>query len=120
MFDVHGEYGKAFEKGEIHYNNNLVLIEDEKGEKEEYSKNSGKFNKNAEFRRWNKVYTPQIDSFDYKHSGKNHHSLQFDRFDTDDLSSILQGLTDAQERDWMWLLDIGRQNIIIRQGIFKI
>ncbi len=26
VFDVHGEYGKAFEKGEIHFNNNLNLL----------------------------------------------------------------------------------------------
>lgn len=29
VFDVHGEYGKAFEKGEIHFNEDLSFIEDE-------------------------------------------------------------------------------------------
>ncbi len=52
VFDVHGEYGKAFEKGEIHFNNNLNLLR-MRG-KEEYSKDSGKFNRNAECRWWNK------------------------------------------------------------------
>jgi len=98
VFDVHGEYGKAFEKGEIHFNNNLDYIEDEK-EKESIQKIQENLSKMLNAGGGIKVYTPQIDSFDYKYSAKNHHlALQFDRFDMDDLSSILPGLTEAQER----------------------
>ena len=98
VFDVHGEYGKAFEKGEIHFNNNLDYIEDEK-EKESIQKIQENLSKMLNAGGGMKVYTPQIDSFDYKYSAKNHHlALQFDRFDMDDLSSILPGLTEAQER----------------------
>lgn len=98
VFDVHGEYGKAFEKGEIHFNNNLQLIEDER-EKRSIQNIQDKFIKLLNAGGGIKVYTPQIDSFDYKYSAKNIHlALQFDRFDMDDLSSILPGLTDAQER----------------------
>jgi ABC-type oligopeptide transport system ATPase subunit len=98
VFDVHGEYGKAFEKGEIHFNNNFDYIEDEK-ERESILKIQENLSKMLNAGGGIKVYTPQIDSFDYKYSGKNHHlALQFDRFDMDDLSSILPGLTEAQER----------------------
>ncbi|AEE92429.1 conserved protein of unknown function [Tepidanaerobacter acetatoxydans Re1] len=98
VFDVHGEYGKAFEKGEIHFNNNFDYIEDEK-EKESIQKIQENLSKMLNAGGGIKVYTPQIDSFDYKYSAKNHHlALQFDRFDMDDLSSILPGLTEAQER----------------------
>jgi len=98
VFDVHGEYGKAFEKGEIHFNNNFDYIEDEK-ERESILKIQENLSKMLNAGGGIKVYTPQIDSFDYKYSAKNHHlALQFDRFDMDDLSSILPGLTEAQER----------------------
>lgn len=98
VFDVHGEYGKAFEKGEIHFNNNLDFIEDEK-ERESILKIQENLSKMLNAGGGIKVYTPQMDSFDYKYSAKNHHlALQFDRFDMDDLSSILPGLTEAQER----------------------
>ena len=98
VFDVHGEYGKAFEKGEIHFNNNFDYIEDEK-ERESILKIQENLSKMLNAGGGIKVYTPQLDSFDYKYSAKNHHlALQFDRFDMDDLSSILPGLTEAQER----------------------
>ncbi|RLL86347.1 nucleoside triphosphate hydrolase [Petrotoga sp. HKA.pet.4.5] len=98
VFDVHGEYGKAFEKGEIHFNNNFDYIEDEK-ENESILKIQENLLKMLNAGGGIKVYTPQLDSFDYKYSAKNHHlALQFDRFDMDDLSSILPDLTEAQER----------------------
>ncbi|NMA31137.1 MAG: DUF87 domain-containing protein, partial [Candidatus Methanofastidiosa archaeon] len=65
VFDVHGEYGKAFEKGEIHYNNNLVLIEDER-EKKSIQRIQENLIKMQNLGGGIKVYTPQIDSFDYK------------------------------------------------------
>lgn len=98
VFDVHGEYGKAFEKGEIHFNDNVSDIEDER-EMNSLVKIQQQFGKLLSANGGIKVYTPQMESFDYKYSGKNNHlALQFDRFDMDDLSSILPGLTDAQER----------------------
>lgn len=98
VFDVHGEYGKAFEKGEIHFNNNLDFIEDER-EKKSIQRIQEQFLKLIKAGGGIKVYTPQMDSFDYKYSAKNYHlALQFDRFDMDDLSSILPDLTEAQER----------------------
>lgn len=98
VFDVHGEYGKAFEKGEIHFNENIDSIEDKKEANSLY-KIQERLNKLLDHNGGIKVYTPQLETFDYKYSGKNKHlALQFDRFDMDDLSSILPGLTEAQER----------------------
>ncbi|GAA0084833.1 ATP-binding protein [Clostridium sp. CTA-7] len=98
VFDVHGEYGKAFEKGSIHFNEDLSFIED-KNEIKSLENIQERFVKLLQADGGIKVYTPQLDTFDYKYSGKNNHlALQFDRFDMDDLSSILPGLTEAQSR----------------------
>lgn len=98
VFDVHGEYGKAMEKGDIHFNDNLGSIEDSR-EAKSVQNIQESFRKLLKAGGGIKVYTPQMDAFDYKYNGKNVHlALQFDRFDMDDLSSILPGLTEAQER----------------------
>ena len=45
------------------------------------------------------VYTPQIQSFRHKYAGKNRElALQFDHFEMDDISQILPGLTEPQQR----------------------
>ncbi|SKB73090.1 hypothetical protein SAMN02745120_0088 [Acetoanaerobium noterae] len=98
VFDVHGEYGKAFNKGNIHFNDNLKDIEDPE-ELNSIKKIQETLQKLLQAGGGIKVYTPQMDSFDYKYSSKNIHlSLQFDRFDMDDLSSVLPGLTEPQQR----------------------
>lgn len=98
VFDVHGEYGKAFSNGELHFNQDLDYIEDKK-DKKSIIKIQETFGKLLEAGGGIKVYTPQVGSFDYKYMNKNKHlALQFDRLDMDDLSSILPGLTEPQER----------------------
>ena len=98
VFDVHGQYGKAFSKGELHFNEDLDHIEDKK-DKDSILRIHENLKKLQEIGGGIKVYTPQIDSFDYKYMNKNKHlALQFDRLDMDDLSSILPGLTEPQER----------------------
>lgn len=98
VFDVHGEYGKAFARGEIHFNKDLDYIEDKK-DKESIIKIQEALQKLQTAGGGIKVYTPQIEDFDYKYMNKNIHlALQFDRLDMDDLSSILPGLTEPQER----------------------
>ncbi len=98
VFDVHGEYGKAFARGEIHFNKDLDYIEDKK-DKESIIKIQEALQKLQAAGGGIKVYTPQIEDFDYKYMNKNIHlALQFDRLDMDDLSSILPGLTEPQER----------------------
>ena len=45
------------------------------------------------------VYTPQVQSFRHKYAGKNRElALQFDHFEMDDISQILPGLTEPQQR----------------------
>lgn len=98
VFDVHGEYGKAFSKGELHFNENIDHIEDTR-DKEGILRIQEMLRKLLEAGGGIKVYTPQMESFDYKYMNKNKHlALQFDRLDMDDLSSILPGLTEPQER----------------------
>ena len=98
VFDVHGEYGKAFAKGEIQFNEDLDYIDDKK-DKDNIYKMQGMFKRLIAAGGGISVYTPQIESFDFKYMNKNKHlALQFDSFDMDDLSSILPGLTEPQER----------------------
>ena len=98
VFDVHGEYGKAFAKGEIQFNEDLDYIDDKK-DKDNIYKMQGMFKRLIAAGGGISVYTPQIESFDFKYMHKNKHlALQFDSFDMDDLSSILPGLTEPQER----------------------
>lgn len=45
------------------------------------------------------VYTPQVQSFRHKYAGKNRElALQFGHFEMDDISQILPGLTEPQQR----------------------
>jgi DNA helicase HerA-like ATPase len=98
VFDVHGEYGKAFAKGELQFNEDIDSIEDVR-DRESIIKIQEMMRKLLNAGGGIKVYTPQIDAFDYKYMNKNKHlALQFDRLDMDDLSSILPGLTEPQER----------------------
>ena len=98
VFDVHGEYGKAFGKGEVHFNDNLEQIENE-DEVKSILKIQESFRKLLAAGGGIKVYTPQIDAFDNKYNNKNIHlALKFDNFDMDDLSSVLPELTEPQQR----------------------
>lgn len=98
VFDVHGEYGKAFSKGEVHFNDNLEQIENE-DEVQSILKIQESFRKLLSAGGGIKVYTPQMEAFDYKYNSKNNHlALRFDNFDMDDLSSVLPGLTEPQQR----------------------
>lgn len=98
VFDTHGEYGKAFEKGTVHFNSDLEHIEDPK-EKDNILFIQERLKKLQEAGGGIKVYTPQMEEFDYKYAGKNNHlALQFDRFEMDDFEEILPGLTEPQQR----------------------
>ena len=98
VFDVHGEYGKAFSKVEVHFNDNLEQIENE-DEVQSILKIQESFRKLLSAGEGIKVYTPQMEAFDYKYNSKNNHlALRFDNFDMDDLSSVLLGLTEPQQR----------------------
>lgn len=98
VFDTHGEYGRAFEKGELRFNDGIDLAEDQH-EKESLEFIQKRFMELNELGAGLIVYTPQQESFNYKYAGKNRHlALQFDRFEMDDFEEILPGLTEPQQR----------------------
>jgi len=98
VFDPHGEYGKALAKGNLNFNENVSDIEDVRDQKvipqiretiEKLQKADAGIS----------VYTPQHESFRHKYANKNKPlALQFDRFEMDDISEILPGLTEPQQR----------------------
>ncbi|MBL7525749.1 ATP-binding protein [Legionella bononiensis] len=98
VFDPHGEYGKALAKGKLHFNNNFNDVEDVRDQKtlpEIKAMMERLHSSGAGIQ----IYTPQHESFKYKYANKNNPlALQFDRFEMDDISEILPGLTEPQQR----------------------
>src|SRR5262249_27992237 len=89
VFDPHGEYGRAFEAGQLRTNPDLEIIEDplDKESLPRIVKNLGRLQQNGG---GIIVYTPQDDGFDRKYAGSNRRlALQFDRFDLDSIGEIL-------------------------------
>ncbi len=98
VFDPHGEYGKAYKNGKVHFNDNLDDIDDPR-DQEKIPEIQEKFKKLIDAGGGIEVYTPQVDSFNLKYEGKNKQlALPFDRFEMDDFSEILPGLTEPQQR----------------------
>ena len=98
VFDVHGEYGKAFAGGTLHFNEGIDKLENP-SEIEDLKIIIKQFEILQAAGGGIEIYTPQSESFDFKYAGKNKHlALQFDRFDMDDMTSVLPGLTEPQQR----------------------
>lgn len=98
VFDVHGEYGKAFAGGTLHFNEGIDKLENP-SEIEDLKIIIKQFEILQAVGGGIEIYTPQSESFDFKYAGKNKHlALQFDRFDMDDMTSVLPGLTEPQQR----------------------
>ena len=98
VFDVHGEYGKAFAGGTLHFNEGIDKLENP-SEIEDLKIIVKQFEILQAAGGGIDIYTPQSESFDFKYAGKNKHlALQFDRFDMDDMTSVLPGLTEPQQR----------------------
>ncbi|GAB4539031.1 MAG: hypothetical protein Tsb0014_29050 [Pleurocapsa sp.] len=98
VFDPHGEYGRALSGGKLQFNPNLESIDDFRDRR-----TIPEIQENLQLLRDKEagliVYTPQNPSFREKYAGKNQElALQFDRFELDDLSEILPGLTEPQQR----------------------
>lgn len=98
VFDPHGEYGKALEKGKLQFNDEAAKTEDPRDSTSlRVIKES--FERLQEAGAGIVVYTPQIQSFRHKYAGVNKElALQFDHFEMDDISTILPGLTEPQQR----------------------
>lgn len=98
VFDPHGEYGKALSKGRLHFGDDLDDMEDAR-EKASMAKIRTMLEKLQEAGAGIMVYSPQHESFTYKYASKNTPlALQFDKFEMDDISEILPGLTEPQQR----------------------
>jgi hypothetical protein len=98
VFDPHGEYGKAFAKGQLQFNEGLSEVTDAR-DKEMLERIVQNLRKLQEKGGGIRVYTPQQAAFDNKYSDKNIHlALQFDQLDAEDLSGILPGVSEPQMR----------------------
>ncbi|MBB1445277.1 ATP-binding protein [Pseudoalteromonas sp. SG43-3] len=98
VFDPHGEYGRALSKGELQFSDDLDTVEDSR-DKTALPEIKAMFEKLQAADAGIQVYTPQDDAFNHKYAGKNHPlALQFDNFEMDDISEILPGLTEPQQR----------------------
>ncbi|MBE9112530.1 ATP-binding protein [Nodosilinea sp. LEGE 07298] len=97
VFDPHGEYGKALAGGRIQFNEqNEVADPRDERVLPQIQKLLWRL---TEAGAGIQAYTPQSSSFQAKYASANHElALQFDQFEMDDLSEILPGLTEPQER----------------------
>ncbi|WP_024598699.1 ATP-binding protein [Pseudoalteromonas sp. TAE56] len=97
VFDPHGEYGRALQGGNLQFGDHFDT-EDERDSKAlpEIKHMMEKLQaSNAGIQ----IYTPQMDNFRQKYANKNKVlALQFDKFEMDDISEILPGLTEPQQR----------------------
>jgi DNA helicase HerA-like ATPase len=98
VFDPHGEYGRAFQGGQLQFNVQYNAVEDSR-DRESIHEIQECFKRLTEAGAGLLVYTPQQQSFRDKYAGKNRElALQFDRFEMDDIGEILPGLTEPQQR----------------------
>lgn len=98
IFDPHGEYGRAMAKGKLHFNPVLQETEDARDQKM-LPQIQAMFERLQAADAGIQIYSPQNEAFKHKYAGKNKQlALQFDRFEMDDISEILPGLTEPQQR----------------------
>ncbi|MFN6531075.1 ATP-binding protein [Nostoc sp. ChiSLP03a] len=98
VFDPHGEYGRALQGGNLQFNLDFSNLDDPRDRKS-ISEIQENFQRLQEAGAGVVVYTPQNTTFREKYAGKNQElALQFDRFEMDDVSEILPGLTEPQQR----------------------
>jgi len=98
VFDPHGEYGRALAGGEMRFNERPDELDDAR-DRAALPAIRDAFTRLREAGAGISVYTPQNASFRQKYAGANQElALQFDHFEMDDLSEILPGLTEPQQR----------------------
>ena len=98
VFDPHGEYGKALVKGKLHFSDDIKDVEDIR-DKKTLPQIKKMMTRLYEVGAGIQGYTPQHEEFNHKYADKNRAlALQFDRFEMDDVSEILPGLTEPQQR----------------------
>lgn len=98
VFDTHGEYGRAFERGEMRLNPSANTTEDER-DRVALPRIVDNLRRLQQRGGGIIALTPQSDAFDRKYANSNQRlALQFDHFDMDDIAEILPGIPEAQQR----------------------
>lgn len=98
VFDPHGEYGRAYEGGQLRTNPQLDSVDDPR-DSESLPKIVESFKKLQAMGGGIIVCTPQDRDFDMKYGSTNRHlALQFDNIDLDAVGGILPGITEPQMR----------------------
>jgi len=98
VFDPHGEYGRALQGGQLHFNESPDELDDLR-DRAALPSIRETFNRLRDAGAGISIYSPQNTSFRHKYAGANLElALQFDHFEMDDISEILPGLTEPQQR----------------------
>jgi DNA helicase HerA-like ATPase len=98
VFDPHGEYGRALQGGHLRFNPSIGETEDVR-DLESLSRIKETMGTLQAHGGGVQIYTPQDSAFREKYAGTNRElALQFDRFEMDEVSEILPGLTEPQQR----------------------
>jgi len=98
VFDPHGEYGRALQGGKIQFGSHESGIDDPRDQRA-LPIIQESLRRLTEAGAGIMAYTPQSPAFRQKYAGKNRElALQFDHFEMDDISQILPGLTEPQQR----------------------
>ena len=98
VFDPHGEYGRAMQGGDLRFNDHADELDDQR-DKAALPAIREALGRLRAAGAGIEVYTPQNPTFRQKYAGTNKElALQFDRFEMDDISEILPGLTEPQQR----------------------
>lgn len=98
VFDPHGEYGRAFEGGQLRTNPNVAEVDDPR-DQEALPRIIASFGRLTGLGGGIRVYTPQHEDFDRKYASANERlALQFDNFELESIGGILPGLTEPQMR----------------------
>lgn len=98
VFDPHGEYGRALQGGQMRFNERPDELDDQR-DRAALPAIRDAFTRLREAGAGISIYSPQNPSFRQKYAGANQElALQFDNFEMDDLSEILPGLTEPQQR----------------------
>ncbi len=99
VFDPHGEYGRAFKGGTIQFSEAESATDDERDRVQLPKVRQSLSALTERDGRGIVVFTPDMAEFRTKYAGKNKTlALALDRFDLDEFSAVLPGLTEPQQR----------------------
>jgi len=99
VFDPHGEYGRAFKGGQVHFSDAESATDDERDRLQLKKVRENLLALCEQKGRGIVVYTPDMAEFHTRYAGKNQTlRLSLDHFDLDEFSAVLPGLSEPQQR----------------------